>query len=164
VSCPLENVKRNLPFRGWFYFRQGWSLYFAFIMASVNTLTTTYYLAIEKAPSLKELFPTFTYYVIIVIAIGIPLLTVIGYIHTKRSRAYKAEADIGFESNPHMKRMLLNTEEILRQHLKISEMLVKLSKDERLSDKDLEEITHMHKELSEYTAKRTIDNSGKSQV
>lgn len=157
-------MKASLPFRAWFYFRQGWSLYFAFIMAAINTLTVTYYLAISKAPFLKEIFPSFVYYVIIATAIGIPILTAIGYVHTKRSRAYKADADIGFESNPHMKRLLLNTEEILRQHLKISEMLVKISKDERLAEKDLEEIMNMHKELREYAKMRTIDETGKSKT
>ena len=53
---------KNLPFRAWFYFRQGWGTYFAFILAAVNTLTITYYLAIEEAPILKELFPSFIFY------------------------------------------------------------------------------------------------------
>ena len=43
-------MKSNLAFRAWFYFRQGWSTYFAFIFAAINTLTVTYYLAIEKIP------------------------------------------------------------------------------------------------------------------
>ena len=157
----MRYMKKKLPFRAWYYFRQGWGLYFAFILSAINTFTVTYYLAIEKAPALKEIFPTFTSYVLITIAIGIPLLIAIGYIHVKKSAAYLAEADIGFEANPHMKRMLLNTEEILHQHLKISEMLVKISKNEKLADKDLEEITNMHKDLKEYAKKRTIDENGK---
>ena len=36
-------VARNSGFRAWFYFRNGWSLYFAFIFAAINTLTVTYY-------------------------------------------------------------------------------------------------------------------------
>ena len=50
-------------FRGWYYFRMGWSTYFAFIFAAVNTLTVTYYLAIEKVPTLMSIFPTFIQYV-----------------------------------------------------------------------------------------------------
>jgi hypothetical protein len=149
-------VKENLGFRAWYYFRQGWSIYFAFIFSAINTYTTTYYLAIEKAPALKELFPTFLYYIMITSAIGIPILIAIGYLHVKRTAAYRAEADIGFEANPHFRRMLLNTEEILRQHLKISQMLVKLSKNEKLTDQDLKEINEMHKELNEYSQRRTI--------
>ena len=51
-------VARNRGFRAWFYFRNGWSLYFAFIFAAINTLTVTYFLAIERYPVLNEIFPT----------------------------------------------------------------------------------------------------------
>ena len=56
-------MKTKILFRAWYYFRTGWATYFTFIMASVNTLVVTYYLAIEKIPSLKIIFPTFTNYV-----------------------------------------------------------------------------------------------------
>ena len=46
-------------FRAWFYLRQGWSTYVAFIFAALNTLTVTYFLAIENYPGLKSIFPTF---------------------------------------------------------------------------------------------------------
>ena len=48
---------KNIGFRSWFYFRTGWSMYFAFILSAVNTLTVTYYLAVEKVPFLVEIFP-----------------------------------------------------------------------------------------------------------
>ena len=66
-------MKQNLFFRLWFYFRNGWSTYFAFIFAAINTLTVTYFLAIEEYPFLKDLFPTFVLYVVIVSSIGIPI-------------------------------------------------------------------------------------------
>tara|TARA_B100000749_G_scaffold166733_1_gene128113 strand:+ start:57 stop:191 length:135 start_codon:yes stop_codon:yes gene_type:complete len=43
-------VEKNLGFRGWFYFRTGWATYFAFMVAAVNALTVTFFLAIEKYP------------------------------------------------------------------------------------------------------------------
>lgn len=67
-------MKRTLPFRAIFYFRTGWSLYFAFILAAINTLTVTYYLAIEKLPLLKDVFPTFGSYLMVAVVIGVPLL------------------------------------------------------------------------------------------
>ena len=70
-------------FRAWYYFRMGWSTYFAFIFAAINTLTVTYYLAIEKVPALMSIFPTFTLYVLIVSGLVIPILTLIGYAHFK---------------------------------------------------------------------------------
>ena len=90
-------MSRNIGFRGWFYFRQGWSVYFAFVFAAINTLTVTYFLAIENYPFLKDAFPSFLHYIIIVSCIGIPSLVLIGYAHYKRTASFKAEADINIE-------------------------------------------------------------------
>ena len=90
----------HLGFRAWFYFRNGWSTYFAFIFAAINTMVVTYYLAIENLPTLKEIFPSFLLYLTVISSIGVPLLIFVGYIHFKRTAAYKAEADIYYESNP----------------------------------------------------------------
>ena len=94
-------MSKNRPFRAWFYFRQGWTAYFAFIMAAINVLTVTYFLAIENYPSLQAIFPTFAHYIIIVVGIGVPLLVLVGYFHYKRSQAFAAEADINIEANPY---------------------------------------------------------------
>ena len=96
---------RNTGFRSWYYFRMGWSTYFAFVFAAVNTLTVTYFLAIENYPVLKEVFPTFPVYVIVLVVVGIPLLILIGYIHFKRSPSYRSESAITYESNPFSRRI-----------------------------------------------------------
>ena len=70
--------KGSSGFRFWYYFRSGYGTYFAFILAATNTLTVTYYLAIEKFPGLQEIFPSFGQYILIIACVGIPLLTVIG--------------------------------------------------------------------------------------
>lgn len=147
-------MKRNLTFRAWYYFRMGWSTYFAFGFAAINTLTVTYYLAIEKAPILKDVFPSFIYYVLMLTFTGIPILIIVGYLHFKKSSAYKAEADISFESHPHLKRMLQNTEKMLPLYLKMSEMMIKISKNEKFSDKEIEEISLLQNELSIHIKKR----------
>ena len=92
---------KNLGYRGWFYFRIGWSTYFAFLFAAVNTLTVTYYLAIDNYPILKELFPALEQYVLFVIVIGVPLLVFTGYANYKKTRAFRSEVDIRIESNPY---------------------------------------------------------------
>ena len=102
--------KKKLGFRGWFYFRQGWSLYFAFIFAGINTLTVTYFLAIERYPILNDIFPSFLHYVAIVTIIGVPILALVGYVHFKRSPAYKAETAVAYESNPWWGRLMVNSE------------------------------------------------------
>lgn len=149
---------KDIGFRAWFYFRNGWSIYFAFIFAAINTLTVTYYLAIERAPSLKDIFPSFVQYVIIVGVIGIPLLIAIGYIHWKRSSARKAEIDIGYETDPYKARTLVNTEILLKMNLQLIQMLTKPLNGIKLTDEEIEKITKTQKELSEFLEKRTFKN------
>ena len=100
---------KNLGFRGWFYFRIGWSTYFAFIFAAINTLTVTYYLAIDNYPALKEIFPSFEQYLLIIVSIGIPILILTGYSHYKKTKAFRSEVDIWIESNPYQARWLVNS-------------------------------------------------------
>jgi len=149
-------MAKNVLFRAWFYFRQGWSTYFAFIIAALNTMVTTYYLAIRDVPTLEILFPSFLVYAGILSAMGIPLLVLVGYLHYKRSAAFKAEADINMEANPHMRRLLLNTETLLSLSANMSELMVKLTKNEKLTEKEHEEIEILKKKLDDYIKRRTI--------
>ena len=152
-------MKGNIGFRFWFYFRSGWSSYFAFILAALNTLTVTYYLAIEKYPVLQTIFPNFLQYVLIIISIGIPLLVLVGYAHWKRTPAYRSEADIWMESNPYQARMLVNSEMILKLNLKLTMMILKQSKNESISDDELNEISDLQKELIQHSKDRTFSNN-----
>ena len=137
-------------FRLWFYFRNGWSTYFAFIFAAINTLTVTYFLAIDNYPILNIIFPTFAHYVIITVVFGIPLLLAIGYAHYKKTAAFQAEAEIGFETNPFFRRMLLNSEIILPLQLKLIELLLKMSKNEKVTDDEIKEISKVQERLSKH--------------
>ena len=151
-------MKRNIGFRFWFYFRSGWSSYFAFIFAAINTLVVTYYLAIERYPSLESIFPNFIQYVVIIVSVGIPLLILVGYAHWKRTPAYRSEADITMESNPYVARMLVNSEILLQLNLKLTELIIKQSKNEKASDDELAEITKLQKKLSEFSKSRTFSD------
>jgi len=155
-----ENIaqSKNRGYRGWFYFRIGWSTYFAFIIAAINTLTVTYYLAIENYPALKEFFPSFEQYIIIIVSIGIPLLCLTGYAHYKKTRAYRSETDVWIESNPWQARLLVNTEMILELNQKLTEFIIKLSEDEKLNDNQLKELTDLQKKFSDHISSRTLDN------
>jgi len=144
-------------FRGWYYFRMGWSTYFAFIFAAVNTLTVTYYLAIEKIPALMSIFPTFAQYVLIVSGLGIPILVLIGYVHFKRSKAFQSEVEIMIESNPVSSRNIANTEMILEINLKLLDILL-TSQNDKISDSELKEIRELHEKLSNFKNTRTIEN------
>jgi hypothetical protein len=151
-------MDKHPGFRAWFYFRNGWSLYFAFIFAAVNTLTVTYYLAIERIPTLLVIFPSFIHYVVIVSVVAIPLLVFIGYAHYKRTAAFRSEADISMETNPYQRRMVVNTESILRLNLKLIDIILQSSLTEKSSKEDLENITEIKNEISELLRDRTFKN------
>ena len=149
-------MAKNLGFRSWYYFRTGWSTYFAFIFAAINTLTVTYFLAIENYPVLKEVFPSFIHYIVIVVTIGIPLLVLIGYAHYKRTPSFKAEADIHIEANPHMRRMLINTEFMLSMSLQLSELSMRLMNNEKLTSDEMDRLKHLQKEFQKQIDNRVV--------
>ena len=149
-------VEKNLGFRGWFYFRTGWATYFAFIVAAINALTVTFFLAIEKYPPLSVVFPTFFHYVVIVVVIGVPVLVLVGYVHYKKSKSFRAEQDILIETSPHIRRILQNTEVLLSSYLKLTELMVKLSENKKLTDKELDEVSKLQKQLNKHIDKREI--------
>jgi len=136
----------------------GWSTYFAFIFAAINTLTVTYFLAIERYPGLSAIFPSFIQYVLIITIIGVPLLVVVGYVHYKRTLAYRAEVDVGLESNPYQLRNVVNNTINVKLTLKMYEMILKLSQNQKLTENEIEELTKAHKEIQDLDASRSFAN------
>ena len=149
-------MRNNLGFRGWFYFRQGWSVYFAFIFAAVNTLTVTYFLAIDNYTFLKDVFPSFIHYIAIVVLVGIPILVLVGYAHYKRTASFKAEADIHIEANPHLRRILTNTEFMLTMSLQLSELSMKLMNNEKLTSDEMNNLKQLQIEFQKQIGGRRI--------
>jgi hypothetical protein len=94
-------MKAGLPFRAWYYFRTGYSTYLAFMIATVNTMVTVYYLAIKNIPDLQIIFPSFTVWVLFVVFAIAPLAVFVGWLHMKRSPAYRSEMDVTMEANPY---------------------------------------------------------------
>ena len=142
-------MRKNLGFRGWLYFRYGWSTYFAFIFAAINTLTVTYYLAIKDIPVLKSIFPSFLDYLAIISVIGVPILIAIGYIHFKKSAAYSAETDIYAESNPYYYKLPpgYNIEVLFPLYRTLVNMLIKVANNEKLTEEELEKINELQKKI-----------------
>ena len=152
-------MKKNTGFRGWYYFRQGWSMYFAFIFAAVNTLTVTYYLAIERVPILVGIFPSFIHYVVIVGSLAIPILVCVGYLHFKRTAAFRAEANVVMEANPFQRRVFVNSELLLNLNLKLIQILSKSIDDAKLSDAEKKEYETLVKQISELVETRNFENN-----
>tara|TARA_Y100001949_G_C15843346_1_gene267302 strand:- start:1 stop:504 length:504 start_codon:yes stop_codon:yes gene_type:complete len=147
---------KSRGFRTWYYFRTGWSMYFAFVLSAVNTLTVTYFLAIEQIPVLKEAFPSFLHYIIIFVAAGVPILVCVGYAHFKRTAARKTEVDISVETNPYMVRILVNTEFVLKLNLTLSTLLLKLQNDQKLTKKEMDDLLSVQADLNAYMKTRTF--------
>ena len=152
-------MSRNLLFRSWFYFRTGWSTYFAFILAAINTLTVTYFLAIDNYPSLKSVFPSFEQYVVMVVVIGVPLLIIVGYAHYKKTQGFKSEIDVLIETNPYQRRSVVNSEINLRLNLQLMSILLKVAKKEDLSEEEIEEMTQLHDEILKLSKDRTLTDN-----
>ena len=118
-------------------------------MAAVNVLTVTYFLAIENYPILQAIFPTFGHYIIIVISIGVPLLVSVGYVHYKRSPAYAAEADINAEAYPYLYKLPpgWNKEVVFPLYLHMINLMIKMSKNEKLTPVEIEKMSDIQKSL-----------------
>ena len=151
-------MSTSTGFRGWFYFRMGWSTYFAFILAAINTLTVTYFLAVDNYPTLKIIFPSFEIYVLIIISIGVPLLIFIGYSHYKKTKAFRSEMDVLIESNPFLRRNTVNADINLRFNLRLIDLILKLSKD-TISKEELKDMEKIKSEIIELVKNRSLFNN-----
>ena len=136
----------------------GWSTYFAFILAAINTLTVTYFLAVDNYPALKIIFPSFEIYVLILISIGVPLLIFIGYCHYKKTKAFRSEMDILVESNPFLRRTNVNTDIILRFNVNLINLVLKLSKD-TISEDELNDMKKIQNEITDLIKNRSLFNN-----
>ena len=154
----IGGMKKSTGFRGWFYFRMGWSTYFAFILAAINTLTVTYFLAIDNYPVLNTIFPSFEFYILIITSIGVPLLIFIGYLHYKRTQAFKSEIDVLIETNPFLRRNAVNVDIILRSNIKLMELILKLSKD-TISEDELNDMKKIQNEVTDLIKNRSLFNN-----
>jgi len=151
-------VRTSTGFRGWFYFRMGWSTYFAFILAAINTLTVTYFLAVDNYPALKMIFPSFEIYVLIIISIGVPLLIFVGYSHYKKTKAFRSEMDVLIESNPFLRRNTVNADINIRFNLRLLDLILKLSKD-TISKEELKDMEKIKSEIIELVKNRSLFNN-----
>ena len=152
-------MKQRIGFRGWFYFRTGWSTYFVFILAAINTLTVTYFLAIDNYPILKALFPTFEQYAVIMVCVGIPLLIIVGYAHYKKTLAFQSEMDIYIESNPYLSRNTVNMDLSLKLNLKLISLLLNMSTGEKIDKNEIDEIKKLQHDILKFVSERDFKNN-----
>ena len=145
----LCELKKNLLFRSWFYFRTGFAQYFSFIVAAGNMFTITYYLLIENIPSLDIIFNSFSSYVIVSSAIGIPLLTILGFVHMKKSHAYKSESDIVHESLSYNYKLMpgIHRECLAPLYLELLRLGRKSLSNEKIDDDEIKKLEDLESKL-----------------
>lgn len=86
--------------RLWRYFRDGYSIYVTKPLTIVNFLTVTYYLLLERIPTLQFLFPRFHIYAIAAFVLVVPLSVLFGWWHMRKALVYGKESILAVESNP----------------------------------------------------------------
>lgn len=91
----------ELIFRAWYYLRLGYGTYMSFIVGFVTFVSTTYYLAVERMPLLKEVFSHFYMYVIVSLMLIVSFCVFLGWLHMKRTLAYPTQVRINVEANPY---------------------------------------------------------------
>jgi len=91
---------RPLFWRAVSYFRLGYSYYIGFMLTVANFMMIVYYLVMERIPFLKQLFPHFAYFLVILAFLITPLGIALGYLHARKTEAMAADGYISTRANP----------------------------------------------------------------
>ncbi len=126
-------------------------------------MVITYYLAIEKAPFLKDIFPSFASYLLVMAVIVIPLLVIVGYVHYKRSNAYASEADITVEANPYYFKLPPGHAKDVQYpvFVEILNSFLKMSNNEKFSEEDKKRIGHLIEQMNHLINGGTVGTTKK---
>lgn len=85
--------------RRFYNFRDGHGIYLAYILSFANFAVITYALAIERIPSLSQLFPSMFLWSLFFFLLYIPSAILVGYyIHLKRQ--FPTEVEVQTKHNP----------------------------------------------------------------
>ena len=115
----------------------------------INTLTVTYYLAIERAPFLQIIFPSFVHYAVIMVIITAPVLVLTGFIHFKKIPGYKSEAEVAVEQNPYQFKLPPGYWlHVIMPFFRIqSDILLKLTEKKTLTDEEISQMKELQKKM-----------------
>ena len=93
------------------------------------------------------------------VGIGIPILVIVGYIHYKRTLAFKSEADVMVESNPYQRRNVVNNTISVEVAIKNMELLIKLTKQEKITEEEMNDLTKLYERYSEFLKERKFSDN-----
>ncbi len=134
-------------------------MYLSFILAAVNVMVTVYYLAINNIPDLKLVFPNFASWALTVTLVGIPASVFIGWLHLKRSPAFRSEMDISVESNPYYYKLPPGywKDALVPVMLETMKLNIKLLKKETLSESEMKSLNELQEKLEHLIEGGRID-------
>ena len=112
-------------------------------------MVVTYFLAIERAPFLKEIFPSFTTYAAVLIIMGLPILVLTGYGHFKRLTAFKSQQEITHESNPFVYKLGPGFSRVTStpHSLLLSKLMLKFMTNQKITDDEIKAMKKLHKKM-----------------
>ena len=141
--------KKTKGFRLFYYFRIGYGTYLALFIGAINVLTTTYFLAGKKIPWITSIFPTFEIYVVSVIAIGVPVIVIAGWLHFKKLGTFTQETAITQQYSPYNYKLLpgYNKEVFGPAYLAILNLNIKKIKGEKLTEEEIANILKIQNDL-----------------
>lgn len=141
--------KQRRGFRLLFYFKTGYATYLILVMGAINVLTSTYFLAVDDIPFVKELFPTFEMYVMVAVIVAVPAVTITGYVHYKRIGAFSANASVATQNNIFNYKFRPGFElEVFGPAYKLILVLTfKRIRTEKFTDEEIKEIDRLRKQL-----------------
>jgi hypothetical protein len=93
-------------FRAWFYFRQGYNLYLAFLIGFASNIVVLFRLGVEPNNALHDIFPSLGIFTAIGLLVAIPVGILTGLYHMKRTGAYAADASVATEANPYVYKLV----------------------------------------------------------
>jgi len=153
----------RLLFRSWYYFRIGYGTYLTFLLGFATTIVTVYYLAINNIPALKSVFTSFWLFMILSVAVGVPLSVLGGWLHYKRSQAYSSEVDIAVEANPYYFKIIPGKEKELQVPLTVANIDLTVAMARKLGvltpelESDLLQLREKYVRLAKYGDYRISD-------
>jgi hypothetical protein len=97
-------MNQNWFRRRWFDFRQGHSVYLIFLLTFANFILIFHRLLIERIDFLDQLFSELWVFIIVFVAIYVPIAIIIGAWHRKTQLS--VEADVIIRRNPLLAKIL----------------------------------------------------------
>jgi len=132
-------------FRAWFYFRQGYNLYLAFLIGFASNIVVLFRLGVEPNKTLLGIFPSLAIFTAAGLLVAIPVGILAGLYHMKRTGAYAADASVATEANPYVYKTIGKEKEVfLPLWILTARGLAKLlEREETLSVNDRNELTEI---------------------